>query len=174
MKAPTTRELLASTFSQRKLDRELEICQTARLVLSMCRYRRAPEHFCYVKPSSQHGVWGARRRSSSFIVVQLASPMGWKEKVYDRGLSSASAHFVLDIVNELPDGSLVVIAAKQSRGGTLTLAYARACEVRGQWLLSWRSLPREFRVTPPNLQKKEESDYYRQAEWRRMAKDLQL
>lgn len=173
-KTPTTKQLLASPFSQRKLKRELEICETARLVLSMCRYRKAQEHLCYVKPSHGHSIWGARRLASSFIVVQLASPILWKEQVYSRGLSSASGYFVFEVVKELPDGSFVVIAAKQARGCALTLSYAVAQRESGRWLLSWEGLPREFNIPLPTPQRRSSPDYYRQAEWRRMAEDLGL
>ena len=170
--APTAQQLLSSPFSERKLERELEICKTARLVLSMCGYRRAPEHYCYVKPALHYSVWGGRRRSSSFIVVQLASPMRWQEEVYGRGLAGASGYFVFAVVTELADGSLLVMAAKQARGCALTLAPAVARKERGRWLLGWSGLPEDRKLPPPKPKKRDYADYYRLAEWRRMAKDL--
>jgi hypothetical protein len=40
--APHVQDLLDSPWAGRKFDRELEVCEIARRVLSFCRYRRAP------------------------------------------------------------------------------------------------------------------------------------
>jgi hypothetical protein len=121
---------------------------------------------------SQHSVWGARRGASSFIIIHLASPMRWKEEICGRGLSGASGYFVFEVVKELNDESLIVIAARQSRGCSLTLAYALARKDGNRWLLSFTDLPKGFKTPPPNLQKRGKRDYYRLAEWRKLCEEL--
>ena len=48
--APRVQDLLDSPLPGRKFDRELEVCEIARRVLSFCRYRRAAEHFTFARP----------------------------------------------------------------------------------------------------------------------------
>ena len=169
--APRVRDLVNSPFAGRKFDRELEVCEIARRVLSFCRYRRAPDHICYARPSSRPDVLGKRCGPTSFFVIDLAHPMGWFEKVYRRGLAGASGCFVFESVEELRDGSLVVLAARQGRGCSLRLAYAVARQGRGSWRLEWDGLPAEYKA-PPAMPPVDEDDYYRRALWRRIGQSL--
>ena len=92
--APRVQDLLDSPFAWRKFDRELEVCETSRRVLSFCRYRRAREHYCYARPSSRPDALGIRRRHTSIFAIDLAHPLRWHEEVYRRGLSGASSCLV--------------------------------------------------------------------------------
>lgn len=146
--APSVQDLLDSPLAGRKFDRELEVCESIRRVLSFCRYRRAPEHYCYARPSSRPDVLGLRRGISSFFAVDLAHPLRWHEEVYRRGLSGVSGCFVFEPVAELEGRACVVLAARQGRGCSLRLAYALARPGRGTWRLELGSLPAAYR-TPP-------------------------
>jgi hypothetical protein len=150
---------LASPFSRHKFERELEVCRVARRMLSFCRYRRAPEHLYYARPASRPDVPGFRRGHTSFFVVDLAHPMRWYEEVYRRGLSGASGHFVFEAAEELADGALVVLAARQGRGSSLRLAYALALPERGSWRLEWSGLPAGY-GTPAAPPPMTSDDYY--------------
>lgn len=70
--APCVWELLDSPFVRRKFDRELGVCEVAKRVLSFCRYRRSPEHFCYARPFSRPDVLGMRSGYSSLFVIDLS------------------------------------------------------------------------------------------------------
>lgn len=169
--APRVQDLLDSPLAGRKFDRELEVCEIARRVLSFCRYRRAPEHFTFARPSSRPDVLGLRRGRSSFFAVDLAHPLRWHEEVYRRGLSGASGCFVFEMLEELPDGRLVVLAARQGRGCSLRLAYALARPDRGSWRLEWRGRAAEYSVAPA-IPPAADDDYYRLALWRRIGRSL--
>ena len=114
---------------------------------------------------------GRRRGRSSFFAVDLAHPLRWHEEVYRRGLSGASGCFVFEAVEELGDGALVVLAARQSRGCSLRLAYAVARPERGSWRLEWGGLPAAYRI-PPAATPAPDDDYYRLALWRRIGQSL--
>ena len=169
--APRVLELLDSPFARRKFDRELEVCEVARRILSFCHYRRAAEHFCYARPSSRPNVVGLRRGGSSFFAVDLARPLGWYEEVYRRGLSGASGCFVFEAREELADGGLVVLAAREGRGCSLRLTHALARQERGTWRLEWGGLPAAYR-DPPATAHAPDDDYYRLALWRRVGQSL--
>jgi hypothetical protein len=171
--APNTDELLNSAFASRKLDRELQVCETARQVLTLCRYNRAESHLWYAVPSARHAVFGMRRKKTSMIQVWLASPMRWLDDVDKRGLSLMSGCFVFEVVKQQPDGSLVVIAGRQGRGCSVNLAYALARPSGSSWVLQWKGLPEEFRVELPRLTARvadmieAEGEYYHQSSMRR-------
>lgn len=148
---PDTQELIKSSFSQRKLERELQACETARQVLSLCHYNRAENHAWYVAPSARHAVFGMRVRNNSFIQAWLASPMRWLDDVYKRGLAAASGCFVFEVMKQQEDGSLVVLAGRQGRGCSVNLAYGVARAHVGLWQLEWKGLPEEFKVKLPRL-----------------------
>lgn len=171
---PNTRQLLDSPFAQRKLQCEMEICDIARRMLSFCLYRRAKEHYCYVNPASHHAIWGARRRTTSFIVLSLASPIGWRQTVYDKGIAVISGCFIFEVMEELAGGALVVRAGSQGRGCSLTLNYAIAHAKRGTWQLSWNGLPGKFRSVQQSTPMTAANDYYRLALLRKMERSLVL
>jgi hypothetical protein len=168
---PHLPDLLASTFSRRKFERELEVCKVARRVLWFCRYRRAPEHICYARPSSRPDVLGLRRGHNSFFVVDLAHPMRWYQDIYRRGLGGASGHFVFEALEESGDGAFVVLAARQGGGCSLRLAHALARPERGSWRLEWSGVPARYGspVAPPPLPA---GDYYRAALRDRVRRDV--
>lgn len=149
--APRVRDPLDSPFAGRRFDRELKACRVAGFMLSFCRYRRAVEHFCYARPSSRPNVLGLWRGRSSFFAVGPTHPLRWHEVVYRRGLSSASGCFVFEEVEELADGALVVLAARQGRGCSLRLAYALARKEQGFWRTGWGGLPAVYRAAPPAM-----------------------
>lgn len=169
--APRVREPLNSPFAWRKFNRALEVCEVAKRVLSFCRYRRAPDHFIYARPSSRPDMLGLRRGRSSFFAVDLAHPLRWHEEVYRRGLCGASGRFVFEAVEELEGGALVVLTARQGRGCSLRLSYAVARQEGGSWRLEWGGLPAEYRA-PPAMPPVAEDDYYRLALWRRTGQSL--
>lgn len=170
---PDVDELLNSPFAQRKLERELGVCETARQVLSTCGYNHARRHAWYVSPSARHSAFGMRRGDGSFVNLWLASPLRWLEDVYKNGLALMSGSFVFEVVKRLDDGSLVVIAGRQGRGCSVNLAYAVARQQRGAWALTWKGLPEEFRVKLPRMTSKVadmielEGEYYHRAAMRR-------
>ncbi len=171
--APGTQELLNSDFAARKLERELQICETARQVLSLCHYRRAECHAWYAVPSARHAAFGMRQKKTSMIQVWLASPMRWLEDVYKKGLAPMSGCFVFEVMKRLEDGSLIVLAGRQGRGCSVNLAYALALPSGGSWVLQWKGLPEEFRVELPRLTSRvdtmieAEGEYYHRAAMRR-------
>lgn len=170
---PSTRHLLASSFVERKLKCELEICELARRMLSFCPYRRATEQLCYVRPASHHAVFGARRRQTSCIVIDLASPMRWHEEIYRRGLAVASGSFVFEIFDELEDKALVVLVGRQGRGCSLVIEHALARPWRGTWQLSRKGLPGKYLSTSPSPpQPTAADDYYQLALRQQMAQSL--
>ena len=136
--APRVQDLLDSPLAGRDFDREPEVCEIARRVLSFCRCRRAPEHFCHARPSSRPDVLGLRRGTPSFFAGDLAHPLRWHEEVYRRGLSGVSGRFVFESVAGSEGGARPVLAARQGRGCSLRLAYALARPVRGS-LERWRA-----------------------------------
>lgn len=171
--APSVVELLNSPFAARKLERELKICEAARLILSFCRYRRAPHHLCYVRPASRPAVLGARRGRSSCAVVDLPNPIRWHEDVCRRGLAQASGCFVLGVAEELEDGGLVVLACVQGRGCGLRLRHAVARRGRQGWRLELKGLPQGYGGAPEDSQVPEAEDYYRLAVMRRAVRDIE-
>jgi hypothetical protein len=166
---------LASSFVERKLTRELEICELARRMLSFCLYRRAAEHLCYVRPASHHAVFGARHRQTSCIVIDVASPMHWYEEIYRRGLAVVSGSFVFEIFDALKDGALIVFVGRQGRGCSLVLAHALASPLCGTWQLSRKGLPGKYLAASPSLrQPPAADDYYLQALRQHMAQSLDV
>jgi hypothetical protein len=61
--------------------------------------------------------------------------MRWKEEICGRGLSGAPGYFVFEVVEELNDESLIVIAVRQLRGCSITLAYGLVGKDSNRWLL---------------------------------------
>ena len=176
--APSTQELLKSDFARRKLDRELQACETARQMLSLCHYNRAKNHAWYVAPSEKHAIFGMRARENSFIQAWVASPMRWLDDVYKKGLAVASGCFVFEVMQQQEDGSLVVLTGKQGRGCSVNLAYAGARAQGNSWLLEWKGLPEDFRVKLPKMETNVDAvsemsgEYYRRALARRAVETL--
>ena len=168
-RAPSVEELLNSPFAARKLERELKICEAARPILSFCRYRRAPDHRCYVRPASRPSVLGGRRGRSSCAVVDLPHPIRWHEEVYRRGLAHAAGCFVLGVAEDLWDGKLVVLACVQGRGCGLRLRHAVARRGREGWELACKGLPQKYKILPEDSPGTEAEDYYRLAVMRSAA-----
>jgi len=80
-------------------------------------------------------VVGARRGQSSLIVVDLAYPMRWYEKVYRKGLAQVGGLFILDLVEELDDRRLVYWRA--GRVLAVVFAYALLLPNRNVAVGSW-------------------------------------
>jgi hypothetical protein len=168
-----TDDLLKSAFAGRKLERELQICETARRVLSLCRYRNTEVHSEYVSPSARHAIFGMRVKRASLIQAWLASPMKWLDDVHKNGLALMSDCFVFEVVRRQDDGSLVVIAGRQGRGCSVHLAYGLALPSRGSWTLGWKGLPQEFQIELPKMSSlvdhmiEAQGEYYHEAAVRR-------
>ena len=156
---PDRAALLETPFGERKLDRELEICELVKTLLPQSGYRRAARYVVDVSPASTHLIYGSRRRDLSYLHVNLASPMRWRDDVYKRGLALSSGSFVFEIVEEHDDGSLIVLAGRQGRDCSARLAYAIARLERGGWQLDWYVLPEKYRTPPPRRDLMEADDY---------------
>jgi hypothetical protein len=170
---PDVDDLLNSPFAERKLERELRACETAQQILMLCRYNRAEHCAWYVVPSARHAAFGMRRKKFSYLQMWLASPLRWFDDIYRKGLAVMSGCFVFEVVRQVDDGSLVVIAGKQGRECSVNLAYAVARQQRGAWALDWKGLPEEFWVKLPKVTSKVadmielEGEYYYRAGMRR-------
>jgi len=160
---PSWEDLLNSSFSGRKLEKELKICEIARQILFFCYYRRAADHYCYVRPTAQHAVVGARRGQPFSIVVDLANPMRWYAEVYRQGLAKVQSHFILDLVEELKDGRLLLLACGQGRGCGLRIRLVLARHGRRGWEPDSKNLPVKHSPKPYPLTYTQTDDYYRLA-----------
>jgi hypothetical protein len=160
---PSLEQLLPSSFSERKFERELKICEVARQILSFCHYRHAINHQYYVRPASRHAAMGARREQTSFIEIDLAHPMHWYEQAYRRELASVSGCFILNVIEELDKKRLILLVARQGRGYSLRLSYTLAESSNGVWHLSRKRLQGKYKTYPRYSDSVDKDDYYRPA-----------
>lgn len=120
--------------------RHLRLCGIATEVFERCLYRRAERQHVHVFGATRHSVAGSRERKDSIVMVGVRDLSRWYDEIFLKGLSCASGHFVFDVLETLPSGSKVVLAARQGRGCTLRLGAGLARHTGSRiWHLEWDS-----------------------------------
>ena len=77
-----------------------------------------------------------REKVPYYIEIEhLAHPQRWHQEIYRRSLAGASGCFVFEIIEQLGEEDLIVLAGRQGGGCSLSLSYALARPLNGTW---WR------------------------------------
>lgn len=118
--------------------------------LNKCKYRRSQstwaggEHEIYIYTclsSSDVEIYGASDKvwssngkwAGNNSYIKAVIPLYWIPRVYNRGIAAVEGNFVLDVLEELPDG-YIVLAGKQGRGFEVHLWKAKITDNKIKWL----------------------------------------